>query len=198
VRTWGSTAAERARSLPCDAHTWGSTAAERARSLPCDAHLPRAGSVLHRAIDIDAPPSTVFRWLCQLRAAPYSYDLIDNFGRRSPQHLIPGLDELAIGQRFMTIFGLVEFESDRHITLAVRERAQWAFGSAAVTYAVSSRGPASAAAAGRAGAGARAGATASRLLVRIASRSESRVLPWLDLVMMRRQLLNLKRLAERS
>jgi hypothetical protein len=162
------------------AETWGSTADERARSLPCDRHLPGAGSVLHRAIDIDAPPVTVFRWLCQLRVAPYSYDLIDNFGRRSPQSLTPGLEELRVGQRFMTIFDLVEFEQDRHITLAVRERARWAFGSAAVTYAV------------------RASGRGSRLLVRIASKRGSRLLPWLDLLMMRRQLLNLKGLAEGS
>jgi hypothetical protein len=174
------------------AETWGSTAAERAVPLPCDRHLPGADGVLHRAIDIDAPPGIVFRWLCQLRVAPYSYDLVDNFGRRSPQHLIAGLDELAVGQRFMTIFDLVEFEPDRHITLVVRERARWAFGTAAVTYAVA---PRSAGAAGE-GAGPGDAAAGSRLLVRIASPSRSRLLPWLDLLMMRRQLLNLKRLAE--
>jgi hypothetical protein len=136
--------------------------------------------VLHRAIDIEAPPATVFRGLCQLRAAPYSYDLIDNFGRRSPQQLTPGLEELRVGQRFMTIFDLVEFEPDRQITLVVRERARRAFGSAAVTYAVSPR----------------EGGRGTRLLVRIASKRASRLLPALDLLMMRRQLLNLKGLAE--
>jgi hypothetical protein len=165
-----------------NATTWGSTAAERAVPLPCDRHVPGAASVLHRAIDIDAPPGVVFRWLCQLRAAPYSYDLIDNFGRRSPQMLTPGLDELAVGQRFMTIFDLAEFEHDRQITLVVR-RGRWAFGAVAVTYAVVPE------------AGDRC-----RLLVRVATRGGSpirrRVLPWLDLVMMRRQLLNLKGLAE--
>jgi hypothetical protein len=160
------------------ADTWGSTAGERTLALPCDRHLPGAATVVHRAIDIAAPAHTVFRWLCQLRAAPYSYDLIDNFGRRSPQTLTPGLDELELGQRFMTIFDLVEFERDRHITLVVR-RGRFAFGSAAVTYAVS-----------------RNGERGSRLLVRVASGRSSRLLPWLDLFMMRRQLLNLKRLAE--
>jgi hypothetical protein len=177
------------------ANGWGSTAAERSAPLPCDRHLPRAAGVLHRAIDIDAPPAVVFRWLCQLRVAPYSYDLIDNFGRRSPQTLTPGLDQLAVGQRFMTIFDLVEFEPDRHITLVVRERARWAFGTAAVTYAVCPHGGGEAD--GRPG-GESGGAAGSRLLVRIASRRSSRVLPWLDLLMMRRQLLNLKSLAEGS
>jgi hypothetical protein len=164
------------------AGTWGSTASERARPLPCDEFLPDAGSVLHRAIDIDAPPATVFRWLCQLRAAPYSYDLIDNFGRRSPQRLTPGIEDLRVGQRFMTIFDLVEFEQDRHMTLVVRERARWAFGTVAVTYDVTPRGD----------------GHDARLLVRVASKRASRLLPWLDLVMMRRQLLNLKGLAERA
>ena len=162
------------------AETWGSTAAERAQPLPCDRHLPGPGSVLHRAIDIDAPPSRVFRWLCQLRVAPYSYDLIDNFGRRSPQQLTPGLDELRVGQRFMRIFDLVDFEEGRQLTLVVRASARWAFGSVVVTYAV------------------REHDRGSRLLVRVASKRRSRLLPWLDLVMMRRQLLNLKGLAEGS
>jgi hypothetical protein len=163
------------------AATWGSTAAERGLPLPCDGWLAKPGTVVHRAVDVDAPPPVVFRWLCQLRAAPYSYDLIDNFGRRSPQTLSPGLERLAVGQRVMTIFDLVAFETDRHITLVVSPRARWAFGLAAVTYSVSAQG--------------RGG---TRLLVRIASRRASRVLPWLDLFMMRRQLLNLKRLAEGS
>jgi hypothetical protein len=162
------------------AHTWGSTAAERSQALPCDRYLPDAGTVVHRAIDIAAPPKTVFRWLCQLRAAPYSYDLIDNFGRRSPQALTPGLDQLEVGQRFMTIFDLVEFEPDRHVTLVVRHWRR-VFGAGAVTYAVSPDGE-----------------NGSRLLVRVASGRGSRLLPWLDLFMMRRQLLNLKRLAESS
>ena len=168
-----------------NATTWGSTAAERAMPLPCDAHLPVPDTVLHRAIDVDASPATVFRWLCQLRAAPYSYDLIDNWGRRSPQTLTPGLDELEIGQSVMSAFDLVGFEHDRQITLVLR-RGSRVLGEWAVTYAVVPAGP-----------------DRSRIVVRIASRGGgakllARALPWLELFMMRRQLLNLKRLAEGS
>jgi hypothetical protein len=55
---------------------WGSTAAERSASYPCEDFVPGADLELFRAIDISAPVAVVFRWLCQLRAAPYSYDLL--------------------------------------------------------------------------------------------------------------------------
>ena len=133
----------------------------------------------------------MFRWLCQLRAAPYSYDWLDNAGRRSPQRLTPGLDALEVGQRFQRIFELVEFDPDRQITLRPRDAglALRLFGSVAVTYLVAADSPGT-----------------TRLLAKICVRYRRGVsgwfmrvlLPWGDLIMMRRQLLNLKRLAERD
>jgi hypothetical protein len=76
---------------------WGATADERHRPLPCDDHLPEHDQVLLRAVDTQAPPATVFRWLCQLRVAPYSYDWLDNWGRRSPRELTAGLENLEPG-----------------------------------------------------------------------------------------------------
>ncbi|MDZ4279066.1 MAG: hypothetical protein U1B78_07995, partial [Dehalococcoidia bacterium] len=81
------------------ASTWGTTPEERVFSFPCDRLLPD-GEALYRGITIDAPPSLVFRWLCQMRVAPYSYDRLDNRGRRSPRELAPRLDELEVGQVF--------------------------------------------------------------------------------------------------
>jgi hypothetical protein len=169
--------------------TWGSTEAERALELPCDRYVAEPDDVLHRAVSVAAPPATVFRWLCQLRVAPYSYDWIDNLGRRSPPELTPGLERLELGQPVMTIFDLVEFEPDRHITLLLR-RARRVFGHCAVTYAV------------RPGDG-----RGCRIVVRLRWRypgpapfaaAARRLLPLGDMVMMRRQLLNLKALAERD
>ena len=71
---------------------------------------------------VDARPAArCFRWLCQLRVAPYSYDWIDNRGRRSPQELTPGLDQLEVGQTFMSFFVLRSFTPGRELTLGTRE-----------------------------------------------------------------------------
>jgi hypothetical protein len=152
-----------------DFYQWGSTREERELPLPCDELLPDAALVLHRAVDVRAPPAVVFRWLCQLKVAPYSYDLIDNFGRRSPRELTPGAERLEHGQRVMTIFRLAHYEPGRSITVGRGRRI-------AVTYA----------------------ALPGRLLMRIRCRERRWLLPYLDLVMARKQLLTLKRLAERG
>ncbi len=86
---------------------------------------------------VQAPHATVFRWLCQLRVAPYSYDIIDNGGRRSPRELTPGLEDLAVGQEVMSIFTLADFGPERHLTLRIsKPSAQRLFGDLACTYAV--------------------------------------------------------------
>lgn len=164
---------------------WGSTAVERDGRWPCDEHLADPDAALFRAVDVAAPRAVVFRWLCQLRAAPYSYDRLDNLGRRSPQTLTPGLERLEVGQRMQTIFRLVEFEAGRSVTMVSEGRT---FGRVVVTYRAVSVD------AGR-----------SRIVVKLLVRYPRGaphaplmrlVLPPGDLVMMRRQLLNLKELAE--
>jgi hypothetical protein len=143
---------------------------------------------LFRAVDVDAPRAVTFRWLCQLRIAPYSYDWIDNFGRRSPQKLIDGVDALAVGQRVMRIFRLAAFDRPRHITLVLDDGpARRFFGDLAGTYEVVPR------------------SDASRIVVKLVVGHPGRpfgwtapLLPWGDLVMMRKQLLTLKALAEAS
>jgi hypothetical protein len=166
---------------------WGATAAECARAQPCDRFISNADDALYRAVDIAVRPDVAFRWLCQLRTAPYSYDWIDNRGRQSPATLTPGLDQLAIGQRVMGVFRLVDFEPGRHLTIVLDSPAAAAYlGDVAITYTVSPS------------------ESQSRLLVKLLWRYPGGILgtamrytlPWGDLIMMRKQLLNLKHLAE--
>lgn len=122
------------------AATWGSTPVERAAPFPCDAHLTAPDAALFRALDVAAPAPLVFRWLCQLRAAPYSYDWLDNGGRQSPRRLTPGLDALAPGQRVMTIFRLIDFARDEQLTLVMGKPSTVIFGAVVLTYRVVPRG----------------------------------------------------------
>jgi hypothetical protein len=170
------------------AATWGSTARERAVHFPCDAHLEGANQVLFRAVTVRAPHDVVFRWLCQLKIAPYSYDWIDNWGRMSPRVLTPGAESLARGQTVMTIFELVDFSQDEHLTLVLR-RATSLFGRVALSYVVRPLANGD-----------------TRLIVKLRvehgwgplARIRAALLAWGDWVMMRKQLLTLKRLAEGS
>jgi hypothetical protein len=80
--------------------TWGATATEVSRSLPGDDLVPRPTFNATRAITIAAPPERIWPWLVQTgltRAGWYSYDLLDNLGRPSAQHIIPELQHLAVG-----------------------------------------------------------------------------------------------------
>jgi hypothetical protein len=177
--------------MPSISETWGTTPDERKLLFPCDELIAQPDAALYRGVTINASPATVFRWLCQLRVAPYSYDWIDNGGRPSPQTLTPGLENLAVGQDVMRIFDLIGFEKNSHLTLRLKARsaASRTFGDIAVSYVV----------AGDVGSQDRC-----RLLVRLTAKYPlgiygtilRYVLPWGDFIMMRRQLLNLKRLAE--
>ena len=172
-------------------HTWGTSPGERLLVFPCDRFVSNPDDSLYRGVTISASPQVVFRWLCQMRVAPYSYDWIDNFGRQSPQQLTPGVENLAVGQDVMTIFDLVDFEIGRHVTIRIKPKsiASQVFGDAAASYLIVPGGE-----------------QTCRLLVKLVGRYPRGVkgmlmrnfLPLGDLIMMRRQLLNFKNLAERS
>ena len=66
---------------------WGVTDEEVALRYPCDDLVPAPAVEVWRGVTVGAPPAEVWPWLCQLRLAPYSYDWIDNLGRRSPREL---------------------------------------------------------------------------------------------------------------
>jgi hypothetical protein len=162
-------------------YAWGATPAELAAGYACDERVSDPDETMIRAVDVRASAATTFRWLCQLRLAPYSYDWIDNWGRRSPRQLTPGVDRLRAGQKFMTIFELADFEPGREITVDMK-RATSVFGNVSVTYRVSA-----------------VAEDQSRLVAKLVVRYPRRrpwswmraLLPWGDLVMMRKQLLTL-------
>ncbi len=173
-------------------HTWGTEPHERAGAFPCDRVVPCPDdAAYYRGVTIQASPQVVFRWLCQMRVAPYSYDWIDNLGRQSPRRLTPGLDELALGQEVMRNFELVDFARDQHFTVRVKATSliRRICGDTAASYCVIPQG-----------------AGKCRLLVKavvcyprgIRGWLLRRVLPLGDLIMMRRQLLNFKELAEQT
>lgn len=172
-----------------DPRSWGATAADRASSFPCDAFDSPCDETFFRAIAIAAPVALVFRWLCQLRVAPYSYDLIDNFGRRSPPQLTPGVERLEVGQRIMLVFRLVAFETDRSLSVRLDSRLGRAImGDLAGSYVVVS-----------VPGGCR---LIAKVRIRYPKGTYGRllrvVMPYADLVMFRKQLRTLRDYAERD
>jgi hypothetical protein len=165
--------------------SWGASDDERRAEYPSVALVPDPALRMIRAVDVAAPAAMTFRWICQLRLAPYSYDLIDNRGRRSPRLLTAGSDDLAVGTPFLLIFEIDGWTQGREITGVGREAPTRRFGPMACTYRVE-----------------QVGAHASRLVGRLDLTARGRALgvalAWGDLIMMRRQLRNLAALATRD
>jgi len=168
---------------------WGIAPQERLLNFPCDRYMETFHDIYFRGVTIHADPEIIFRWICQMKAAPYSYDWIDNFGRRSPQKLIAGFDELETGQKIMFIFKLIDFERNKHLTIRLNEMAPKFFGDTVISYRIFQESR-----------------EKCRLIVKLIVRYPKglpgmlmrRILPVGDLIMMRRQLLNFKKLSEQT
>ncbi len=118
-------------------HRWGVTPGEEAQTYRSDEVMPEAPSRWLHAVSVQAPAAAVFQRVCQLRAAPYSYDWIDNRGRRSPREVLPWCAELAAGQEIMTIFTLESFVLDVEVTMRTTPcRYETLFGACTITYRV--------------------------------------------------------------
>jgi hypothetical protein len=182
------------------AYTWGSTPEERLMSFPCNRYIDSSDEAYFRAIDVRAPTEILFRWLCQLKVGSYSYDWLDHLeriffkvsesirDRPSPEQLLPGVENLALGQRVMGIFKLVEFEQNRHLTIVLDDKqAISIFGDIAASYVLVPMTP-----------------NTCRLILKGHIRYPRNpfwswirwVMPWGDLLMMRKQFLRLKNLAQ--
>ena len=102
---------------------WGVSDAETRRRYPCDDFVPAPTLRAWRGVSVDASPSAVWRWVAQIRLAPYSYAWIDNLGRRSPQRLVD-LPEPVAGEAFTTAGGrrrgrILAVEPGRHLTAEI-------------------------------------------------------------------------------
>lgn len=156
---------------------WGVTDAEVARAYPCDEFVPAPVLRAWRGVDVAAPPARVWPWVAQIRLAPYSYDWIDNLGRRSPREL-RGLPDPVAGDPFTASAGR---PLGRVLSVTPGEQLTARIMGAVMSYVVVPDGD------------------GSRLLLKIVMGGRRGLAPFVsvgDLAMARRQLLNLKRLAE--
>ena len=157
---------------------WGVTEAETMPRYPCDDFMPSPTLEAWRGVSVRATSEAVWPWLTQVRVAPYSYDWIDNLGRRSPGRLL-GLPEPRVGDAFTTsgrreVGRIVSIDPGRQLTATI-------LGAYMSYLLVPDEG------------------NGTRLLLKVVSSINRWLAPALsvgDLLMARRQLLNLKELAE--
>ena len=158
---------------------WGVSPGEVLRAYSCDDFVASPVLQAWRGIRIEAPAGAVWPWVAQIRLASYSCDWTGNRGRRSPRELA-GLPEPRAGDRFTAVGGrrlgrIGPAGPGRQLTGTIM--------GAFMSYRLVPQDD---------------GAT--RLLLKVTARSRRWAAPALsagDLIMARRQLLNLKKLAER-
>ncbi len=109
---------------------WGARDEEIAARMPGDDLVPSAQFTANRAIEINAPPAEIWPWLVQVgfgRAGFYSYDLLDNLGRRSAEVILPEWQDVHVGDLAApmanpateaTSFTVHSVETDRHLVWA--------------------------------------------------------------------------------
>jgi hypothetical protein len=156
---------------------WGVTDAEVHRLYGCDALVPAPTLEAWRGVTVHARAATVWARVRQVRLAPYSYDLADNLGRRSPRDR-RDLPEPQAGDPFTRALGrdrgrVVAVDPGRELTATIM--------GAHLSYAVLPRD------------------RDVRLVLKVVARTSRWLAPALsvgDLLMARKQLLTLKELSE--
>ncbi len=160
---------------------WGATPAEVVRDYPADALIDGPAIAMTRAVSVRASVETTWRWLCQLawRRTPTTGSTTSAGAARGPSR--PAPTTLAVGQKIVMVYTITSVDPPH----------QWtglAQGWMAATYAVEPdpHDPA-----------------ACRLVCRMVAaapapltRLRAHALAWGDVVMLRKQLLTLKSLAE--
>lgn len=157
---------------------WGVSVAEVARHYPCDDLAPSPALELWRGVTVLTPPEAVWPWLRQVRVAPYSYDWLDNAGRTSPRTLLD-LPDPRPGDPFTSVAG--RFDVGRVVSTVPGEHLTAGILGALMSYVLVPED------------------AGTRLLLKIVLPSRrwyGRALALGDWPMARRQLLNLKELAE--
>jgi hypothetical protein len=157
---------------------WNVTDDEVGRHYPCDDFVRAPTLQAWRGVTVHTTPETLWPWVSQIRLAPYSYDWIDNLGHRSPQQLV-SLPEPAVGEKFTTaatrrVGHILAVEPPNQLTGEIM--------GACISYVLVPEDQ------------------TTRLLMKIVTAMSRWATPWLsvgDLIMARRQLLNLKHFAER-
>ena len=82
---------------------WGATDEEIRRPYPGDDLIAGATRSATFAVTIDAPPEAVWPWLVQMgtdRGGWYSWDRLDNFGRRSTERIHSEWQTIKLGDHF--------------------------------------------------------------------------------------------------
>ena len=159
------------------ADRWGVNADEVARRYPCDDVVPDPVLQAWRGVTVHAHPTQVWPWVTQIRLAPYSYDWVDNLGRRSPRTL-RALPDPMPGESFTATAGRPVGEV---LSVVAGEQYTGRIVGAVMSYVLVPVGP------------------DTRLLLKIVMARGKVFAPLVstgDLVMARRQLLNLKERAE--
>ncbi len=158
---------------------WGVSQSETVRSYPCDEFVASPTLQVWRGVRVEAPAEAVWPWVAQVRLTPYSYDWIDNRGRRSPRDLA-GLPEPGAGDRFTTACGRAR---GRIVSVDPGTQLTGTIIGTFMSYVLVSQDR-----------------DVTRLLFKVVMRTTRWAAPGLsvgDLIMARRQLLKFKQLAER-
>jgi hypothetical protein len=79
---------------------WGAAQEEISRSMHGDEIVYKPSFDATRAVTINAPPECIYPWIVQIgmnRAGWYSYDVLDNLGRKSAKSILPEFQKIQIG-----------------------------------------------------------------------------------------------------